>query len=44
MFKILIVGAYTYQSTRKDAHVCPVVFYRRRLASAAANAMNARNA
>ncbi len=44
MFKMLRVRVYTYQSTRKDAHVCPVVFYRRRLASAAANAMNAMNA
>lgn len=44
MFKMLRVSVYTYQSTRKDAHVCPVVFHRRRLASAAANAMNAMNA
>ena len=44
MFKMLRVSVYTYQSTRKDAHVCPVVFYRRRLASAAANAMDAMNA
>ena len=42
MFKMLRVSVYTYQSTRKDAHVCPVVFHRRRLASAAANAMTAR--
>ena len=38
IFKILRVRVYTYQSTRKDTHVGPFVFYRRRLASAAANA------